>query len=260
MQYRSLKNLSDLVKKNIAGVPRVDVVAGIPKSGMILASMIAALSNQPLANVSELITNSWRESKHGGRWNYPLYHPRTILLVDDSVSGGETIFAIKSELHRVLPDARIITLVAYRKPNSPSVDIALETLEADRVFEWNWFKHKRHLGTAVLDIDGVISTPTTPDYRMAGKPLFIPRRKVLAIATGRREWEWEDTERWLKLHNVEYGGIFYSSDVRSGRQTKLEAAIEMNAKWIVESDAGQAAWLRAHTGLPVLCIDTNEMY
>lgn len=253
MNYRTISDLSTLIRKNLHLIPQVDCVAGIPRSGMLAASQIAVLTNQPLASVGELITNSWHDSRHGGRWER-VSPVRSILLVDDSISGGETFKNILPDLK----DFQVITLAVFRKPSAPPVDIHFEICPSPHVWEWNWFKHPS-VKHAVLDMDGVICTETIPGQRDKGFPLFLPQREVLAIATGRDESERKATEYWLERHHVRYGKLFMSPPKQSGKLTKLIAAKETGAKWIVESDEQQALWLKAQTGLPVLCTDTNRM-
>lgn len=228
MNYRTLADMSRLIRANLHRIPRLPVV-GIPRSGLMAACMIATLKNLPL-------DKSQKE----------------VLLVDDSVSGGET-FAMWKKLY---PNA--ITLAPYVKPSSPKPDIWFEEIPGPRVFEWNWAKHQ-YTRRAVLDIDGVISTETKPGERN-GSLLHWPAKEVLALATGRKEEEREVTECWLAKHNIRYKHIYFSTTERGARQTKLLALQETKASWMVESNYQQAQWLRAHSGRPVLCTDTNQMF
>jgi hypothetical protein len=236
MNYRNLGDMATLIRANLHRIPRLPVV-GIPRSGMIAASMIATLKNVPLY--------SFRECVEGNDF----------LLVDDSVSGGET-FA-----NALKYGWKPTTLAVYVKPQSPKPDIWLEELPGPRVFEWNWAKHAA-IKRAVLDIDGVLCTDGdgySPQHCVNAPLLHKPAREVLAIATGRREEMREITEHWLAQHNIKYKHIFFSTNERGARHTKLLAAQETGAKWIVESNANQANWLRLAAGVHVLCTDLNQM-
>jgi uncharacterized HAD superfamily protein len=238
MNYRNFSDLAKTIRSNLHLIPRLPVV-GIPRSGMIAASMIATLKHAPLFTLGDML-------------------PSKFLLVDDSVSGGQTFAkAIKQ-----LPEqCEFTTLAVYRKPSSPPVGITLETLPGPRVFEWNWAKHY-HLRNALLDIDGVIcenGDGYSLDHINNAKPLHIPRQKVKALATGRREEHRAETEAWLKKHNVQYGKLFMAHPGCHGRHVKRVAAQEVNPTWIVESDISQAGYLAQYLELPVLCTDANAM-
>lgn len=258
MQYRSLNNLTTAIRAHLHEIPKVDVVVGIPRSGMIAASIIATMSDQRLAGANELIEKAWRSSLHSGRWT-AVVSADSILLVDDSISGGETMTRVLADLHTACPNAKITTLACYRKPWSPAVDISFETVEAPRVFEWNWYRHP-FVKTAVLDIDGVISTQTYPGQRELGKPLFIPKYKVLALATGRREEERAGTEAWLSRHNVHYEKLFMSTELWHAPATKIRAIQETGVNWMVESGPKQAKHIAEYTRKSVLCIDSSTMF
>lgn len=242
MNYRTLADMARLIRANIARIPRVDAVVGIPRSGMIAASMIATLTNQKLAMLKEVV---WQEVK-------------TVLLVDDSIAGGTTMMRAVASI----PYTNVKTLAVFVKPEilkaeSATPDIWLEEVPGPRVFEWNWHRSK-YLPQAMLDIDGVISTETRPGERN-GSILYRPAREVLTLATGRKTDEREETEKWLAEQNVRYRHLFMSPIGQRARETKLQACEQMRPTWIVESNIRQAEWLRARTGLPVLCVDENRM-
>lgn len=235
MNYRTLADMSALIRANLHRIPRVDLIVGIPRSGTIAAAQIAALTNQSLDSSSS----------------------NRILLVDDSVSGGQTMRRHKSSLQEWYPRAQITTLAVFTSP-AACADICLELVPKPRVFEYNWYRH--HLiSHSVWDIDGVISTPTVPGEREKGQPLYLPTRKVLALATGRREEEREVTEKQLASWGVQYGKLFMSTDTQRARETKKKAVLETGAAWFVESSIHQAEWLRAQLQIPVLCVDENRM-
>lgn len=249
VNYRTLSDMAALIRANLHRIPRLPVL-GIPRSGMIAASMIATLKNVPLVN--------WKESL-----------PREFTLVDDSVSGGETIKKY-ADILRHSASCFFHTMCVYANPNGPKPDIWLEELAKPRVFEWNWHKHA-HTKHAVFDIDGVIATETEKvqnwddidhirGVRERAQLLHWPARQVLAIATGRKEVERNFTEAWLERMSVRYKHIYFSTKERGARQTKLLAAQETGASWIVESNQEQAAWIHARSGIPVLCTDVNRMF
>lgn len=236
MHYRTLADMAAAIRANIHRIPRLPVV-GIPRSGMIAASMIATLKNVPL----------WPLGIVGA----------PCLLVDDSVSGGEQMAKAKS----MMPNCDLTTLAVYVKPDSPKPDIWLEEVSGPRVFEWNWAKHM-YMKWAVVDIDGVLC----PDgdghdasHCLNAPLLYWPKREVLAIATGRKEDKREITEHWLAKHNIRYRRIYFSTKERGAIRTKTLAVKETGAAWVVESSIRQAEKIRDLTGRHVLCTDANVM-
>ncbi len=259
MNYRTLDHMSNLIRMNLSRIPKVDCVVGIPRSGMIAAAQIATLTHQPLASIHEVMNGSWGPSRRGGRWGGTTAGLNHILVVDDSVNGGETMQEVVGNIKKILPNANIETLAVYVNPvHASEITYPLELVDR-HVFQWNWFKIPR-IKKAVLDIDGVISTETTPGEREKGVPLFIPQRVVLAIATGRDESEREVTEKWLASHGIRYGKLFMSNPGRKAHATKIIAARETKATWVVESSLWQAERIHIRTGLPVLCTDANRMF
>lgn len=236
MNYRNFADLETLVRKNLHLVPRLPIV-GIPRSGLILASMLATMRNLPL---------------HDTNWTAQEPH----LLVDDTISGGETFARWK----RAYPNA--VTLAAYRKPTSPPIDICFETLPGPRVFAWNWAKNGK-LRSAVLDIDGVLCVDGDGydiEHIKSAALLHHPKYEVLAVATGRMEEHRQETKDWLLRHGVRYQHLFMSTPSTGARHTKLKALRETGARWMVESNAVQAQWLREKANIPVLCTDLNQMF
>ena len=56
MKYITLNDLSNTIRKNIWKIPRdIDFVLGIPRSGMIVASIISSYLNVPLIDIKEMM-------------------------------------------------------------------------------------------------------------------------------------------------------------------------------------------------------------
>ena len=56
MQYRTFSDLSTLIRRNIHRVPHdIDIIVGIPRSGMIPAYMIALYLNKRVTDIDSFI-------------------------------------------------------------------------------------------------------------------------------------------------------------------------------------------------------------
>ena len=283
MRYRSLNDLSQLSSRCASSVPRgVELIVGIPRSGMLVASIVALKLNLPLTDLYAFVRND--DLKKGNTRSYKhdqLVKPqdaRTILLVDDSISSGNSMRAACDQV-KAIYGGTVVTMAAFvEKHNRHQVDIYFEQVEQPRVFEWN-IMHHPFLGQACLDIDGVLCLDPTAeenddgegylDFLCNTRPLFIPSVKVAHLVTSRLEKYRPETERWLQEHSVQYGQL-HMLDLPSAEERrrlnihhKFKAQVfgqDPLARLFIESEAHQALEICRLTGKPVYCIETNEMY
>ena len=283
MNYRSVSDLSDLVNKKAGIIPQdIELIVGIPRSGMLVASIIALKLNLPLIDLGSFLRNdalrrgSTRTYKHGQLQH--AWEARKILLVDDSIASGAAMQEAIGKVMEVYPGA-ILTLAAFATPgNSHRVDLHFETLEQPRVFEWN-IMHHHFIESACLDIDGVLCEDPTAeqnddgpryiDFLLHAKPLFIPSVKVAHLVTSRLEKYRPQTEAWLAAHRVQYEQL-HMLDLPSAEERrrlnmhhrfKAEVYGRMHASMLfVESEQRQALEIMLQSNKPVYCIENNRMY
>lgn len=90
MKYITISDLSETIRKNLWKIPRdIDFIVGIPRSGMIGASIISSYLNVPLIDINSFLSGS--EPSGGLRLQYfSQNHKKTnkILVIDDTVSSG----------------------------------------------------------------------------------------------------------------------------------------------------------------------------
>ncbi len=283
MNYRSLSHLSHLSNECAGKVPSdVDLVVGIPRSGMLVASIIALKQNLPLTDLYSFLRND--DLKKGSTRTYKhadLVKPqdaKKVLLVDDSISTAKSMHAALEQVRAVYP-GEVMTLAAFaEKRNQHLVDMHLELVEQPRVFEWN-IMHHPFMGQACLDIDGVLCLDPTaeqnddgPNYRdflNTTRPLFIPSLKVAHLVTSRLEKYRPETEAWLQRNGVQYGTLHMldlpSAEERRRLKIHHKFKAEVYSRYpqtrlFVESEERQAIEIMQLSGKPVYCIETNEMY
>ena len=59
MQYRTIRDLSDLIRRNLWKIPHdIDLVVGVPRSGMLPASMIALYLNTKFTSILSITTTA----------------------------------------------------------------------------------------------------------------------------------------------------------------------------------------------------------
>ena len=283
MNYRSLNDLSRLSNECVGKISQdVDLVVGIPRSGMLVASIIALKQNLPLTDLYSFLRND--DLKKGSTRTYKhaaLVKPRDakkILLVDDSISSARSMRTAYEQVRSIYEGGVVTMAVFAERHNQNLIDMHLELVEQPRVFEWNIMHHPL-LSHACLDIDGVLCVDPTadenddgPNYRnflSCARPMFIPSVKVAHLVTSRLEKYRAETEDWLQSNGVQYDTL-HMLDLpsaqerrRLGIHSKFKADVYAGhplTRLFIESEQRQAIEIMKASGKPVYCIETNEMY
>jgi hypoxanthine phosphoribosyltransferase len=235
---------------------KYDIVVGIPNSGMIPAHVIGFTLGVPVYNINEF-----------------RLHVKNVLLVDDSITSGNTMNGAKG----FLQDENIDTAVIYTDRPDMDVTYFQKQIDAPRVFQWNIFKHG-HLENACLDIDGVLSKDpdfveddNKPDqmreFILNTEPLHIPKRTVKAFITNRIEKYRPETEQWLKKHNIKYKHLImapfdtanerrkYFTQLGGNGFWKAQKYKEILGAWFIESNITQAKQIKSIIKDSVYCTD-----
>ena len=268
MNFVSFKELLEDSKSLIRKLPRKDItgVIGIPKSGMIPATIMACELRVPLASLGGKF---WDGNPTSG----------TILLIDDSLASGEEM--AKSVKAVSLPEGcKVIRAAVYAsnlaRRHPEVLDYYHKIITRPRYFEWNMWGHPK-ISRSVLDMDGVLCVDPAvrdddgPEYQNAlinAIPLHIPSRAVIGIATGRLE-RWRGiTEEWLSKHGIRYGTLHMSPHptayarrkARDVPSMKAKAYAASNAMMFIESETKQARRICWESKRPVLATDTMTVY
>lgn len=222
MKYINIADLSKTIYKNIYKVPRdIDFIIGVPRSGMIAASIISSYLNVPLTDVNSFV--SGLQPSGGARLDYfTNNHQKTnkVLVIDDTVFGGTTMDNIKNKLNSHKELTFIYMCVYLEGIGENTVDIYLEdvrqyTNAENRIvlYEWNIFQHHdKFMEKCLYDIDGVFCIDP-PDERKENEylkyienatPLFIPRTRLGGIVTFRLQKNRNITEQWLAKQGIQY--------------------------------------------------------
>lgn len=283
VEYKSFDDLSEDIKKNLYKIHagNYDLVVGIPRSGMIPAYMIGLYLNIHVMDFNSLLENKPLKKGITRKVKKEISLPQEaqkILLVDDSISTGESMAKIIEEMPDILK-SKVTTLAIYSNEVSrDDIDSYLEFVPLPRVFEWNIF-HRSLLGQACLDIDGVLcQDPSEEDnddssnyisFLLNAKPHIIPTYKVHSLVTSRLEKYRPQTETWLKKHNITYENLIMLDLPDMEARRKLGNHAEHKAKYFrskseldifIESDINQAQKIMELAGKPVYCVDENVMF
>lgn len=280
MKYSDLNN--DVIN-NLHLIPRdIDVVIGIPRSGMVVANMIALYINKPLSDLASFLEG--RVYKMGNTKNTenekkPFHSIKKVLVVDDSVYSGRAILEAKKTIEESALPIEFVFLAAYvRSETRKLVDIYFKVIDEQRVFEWNYMHHKS-LERACVDIDGVLCVDPTDEENDDGEkyiefiknapPKLIPTRKIGYLVSSRLEKYRKETEEWLRNNGIQYGKLILM-DVNSAEERrknnnhgeyKAQIYKELHSSvWFIESNQAQARTISQITGKFVYCVDTQECF
>lgn len=280
MHYRSISDLNGDIVNWITRLPRdFDLIVGIPRSGLLVANLLAVHLNLPLTDLDGLLDK--RVISGGGRLNRTVSLPSAkqlkILVVDDIVWTGAQLEAAREKIALAELPHEIQYGVVYVHPYSKSaVDHYHEVLPGNRLFEWALL-HNQFLTDVCMDIDGVLCRDTThaedddgETYRRflsTVEPAFTPTWPVGWLVTSRLEKYRDLTEEWLKRHKIPYEQLLMldlpSADLRrrthAGPKFKAEAYRQTGAKLFIESSVIEAAEIANLSGRPVYTMDIRQM-
>lgn len=275
------KTYSDLtldIRRAISKIPRdIDLVVGVPRSGMIPAYMIGAFLNLPVLSLDEYLNNI--KSFSGNRSIKSSADIKKVLIVDDSVNLGNALNNVKKGLDLKKAPHSYVFFAAYATENGKNlVDIYAASCEHPRIFQWNYLYHDLLLQSCV-DIDGVLCVDPSEEQNDDGEkyinfilnaePLYIPNYKIKALVTSRLEKYRKQTEEWLRKHNVQYEHL-YMLDLKSKEERiKQSAHAKFKAKvyselteciLFIESERKQAIEIADLTKKAVICLSTDEFF
>ncbi len=282
VNYRSVADLNHCIATNLHRLPRdVDIVLGIPRSGMLPASIIALALNAPLADLDGFLSGRTYRSGHTraeeGSRLVAAAACRRVLVVDDSVHSGNSIAEARRRIEQAGLDAEFLFVAVYTTAaKQRCVDVALEVVPMPRVFQWNVMHHP-HLPAYAVDIDGILCRDPTEAENDDGagyrrflseiEPLYRPTRPVGAFVTSRLEKYREPTEAWLARHGIQYGSLHMldlpdkATRLKLGSHARFKGEVYRAGRYrlFIESEYRQAVEIARIAGKPVLAMDRQVL-
>lgn len=280
INFRSVEDLNQLIKNKLHLIPNVDCVVGVPRSGMLPATLIALYLGKPLGTTETLGKYSFDTTRRivfGLGREIPAPYRTKILVVDDSCFTGYAINKIKEQCSRHLDMDFIYCAIYVTESSKNMVDFYFDVVEQWRLWEWNIMDHLI-LESSCVDLDGVLCIDPTSEqnddsenylkFLATASPKFIPKHKIKAIVTCRLEKYREQTERWLKNHGVNYGSLYMmnvpdkATRQRLGQYGKYKSEIynQTGAVLFIESNPNEAEEIYKLTNKPVYCLGNGRFY
>jgi orotate phosphoribosyltransferase len=258
----------------------IEVIVGIPRSGLFVANLLSLYLNLPLADLEGFV--NLRMLDGGQRCPFSsqehfLKKRRNVLVIDDSLFTGTQMQQARDRIHVANLPHNVCYAAVYVIPeNKTMVDFFYECVPWPRMFEWN-FMHHGDMPKWCVDIDGVLCRDPTDEENDDGEkylrflknvePLIIPSVPVGWLVTCRLEKYRQITEAWLAKHGVKYEKLMMmnfpnkEARVASGSHSSFKASIykETQAMLFIESSFKQAIEIARLSGKNVLCIENREM-
>jgi uncharacterized HAD superfamily protein/hypoxanthine phosphoribosyltransferase len=282
MNYRSVADLNDTIMRNFHRLPNdVDLVVGIPRSGLLPANLLGLIANIPVTDIDRFIEGKTYGFGSTKQWAGLQSDPalrRRVLVIDDSIDTGTSMRDARQKIReRVGGDTPILFAAVYgTRDCHEEVDLVLETVPQPRIFQWNLLHHKI-LNQSCVDIDGVLCVDPTDEQNDDGSayeqflsnaiPLLRVTQKVGYLVTSRLEKYRRHTEDWLSANRVEYGELIMLDlpSAKERRRLGVHASFKADfykssdATLFIESEPLQAVDIARRSAKPVFCIETQHM-
>lgn len=280
MNYRSISDMNSTILKNLHRLPRdLDLVVGVPRSGLLAANLLALMANIRLTDLDSYVegrvytsgvtkASGMREASAG---------PRKVLVLDDSIFGGGAMEAARRRVEEAgLGDEVLFAAVYGVHPTHSQADLVFETVPDPRLFQWN-FMHHRFLERSCVDIDGVLCHDPSLDenddgpaylrFMTEARPLYHMTHPIGTLVTSRLEKYRPETEAWLARTGLRYGKLVMLDLPSAAERRRLAAHGSFKAEHyrtsdailFIESENQQARTIAQLAGKPVLCLETHSL-
>ncbi|QDV85003.1 Phosphoribosyl transferase domain protein [Stieleria magnilauensis] len=193
-------------------VMQLDAIAGVPRSGMMVASELAVRLGLPLYSLEE---SGLHRLATGLRLRNVELKAGKLLVMEDSTASGTSINEAKQWLGD-RPNTLFGAIYSTTQALA-GIDLHHRTLELAHWFEWNLLGNPNLMNTIPIgtDFDGVLCPDFTPEedddglrYRMRIIEMPCIRHPGVAelpyIITARLEKYRELTEQWLAERRIKY--------------------------------------------------------
>lgn len=282
MEFRSISDLNKIIKENIYRIQeeKIDLIVGIPRSGLLPASIISLYLNIPMTDFDSFLNGNiynMGNTKVKENWIKNLDEAKHILIVEDSSVSGNSLKDAKVRLNTSKYKNRCKFLTIFvTEETKKYTDIYFDVCPVPRMFEWNYIHHHGVIN-ACFDIDGVLCEDPTPmenddgenyiNFIRNAKPKFIPSFKIGYLVTSRLEKYREDTEYWLKKNKIQYDKLIMidlpskEERIRLGNHGKFKGENYKklkNTNIFIESEMNQAIEIAKISGKAVFCTSTSE--
>ena len=282
MRLITYDDIATTIRRNVWKVPSdVDLIVGVPRSGMIAALMLSELTQKPVADVETFMAG--RTMECGGRGGLmPKRDIRNVLVLDDTVFYGRAMTEVRARLAPLADRYSFIFGCIYTcgEKSRKLVDLYFDDVESNQpvAYEWNILHHYETLTEKTMwDIDGLLCKEPPWDcykeqyeaYLRDPVPMVIPTTKIGAIVTYRLEKYRDVTEEWLGRMGINYGKLIMFPAATADERNRMcpswrfKAMIYKDHEWahlFMESSDDQAEVIRTYAKKPCYAYDSGKLY
>ena len=285
MKYITLNELNNAVRTNMWKIPHdIEFVIGIPRSGMLPATIISEYLHIPLIDIDSFVNGC--EPTGGHRLTMSqITSTNKVLVIDDTTYNGSTMTEAKEKLKGFSYEFIYAAVYLEGDNGAKHIDIYLEDVRKytkqfpNVIYEHNIYHHYPHIMTrSMYDIDGVLCKEppderNTEEYeKYIANPILniVPSGMVGKLVTYRLNKYRSITEKWLRDIHMQYGQLimFNANSWKERHDTCISPAeykatiykADKSSILFVESDDWQARQIYEKSGKPVLSIEKNYLY
>jgi orotate phosphoribosyltransferase len=273
VNYRSFQHLNLSIVRNLHKLPKdVDLVVGVPRSGLLAANLLALHLNLPLADLDGFKAKRLlRGGARTERVKVDFDGIRNVIVLDDSLQSGHAMKVARETLENLDFDKKLHFGVVYLKPGAQQpIDFHLEECAMPRAFEWNMMHHSGVLIHSAMEIDGVlchgperkdlVSPDRYAEFITNARPNLRFTGKIGLLVTNRPESHRRETEAWLAGQGIDYGRLIMSEATRGSRDWKPEIyGSDRDLFVFFVGNVNDAKRLACRTGKMVYAADVREM-
>jgi len=276
MNFRTIADLNNCIMRNLIKIPDVDIIIGVPRSGLLPATLLSLYLNKPMATLQEF--NKGQIHLGGPRGKIKSGKIKKAIVIDDSVLMGTAINEAKSLLqhHRKV---KFYFGAVYAAPKAvKKVDFFLEVCPMPRVFEWNVMHHSI-MQKCCVDIDGILCPDPVYEQNDDGEEyikflldapiLFKPTYPIKCLVSNRLEKYREHTMNWMQKHNIQYNSLYLANYPNQAARKQAQKYGEFKADiylkeedtvLFIESNIDQAIEIFEITKKPVYCLPEHRFF
>lgn len=274
MHYRTIANLNEDVIEWSRRLPQdLDLVVGVPRSGLLVANLLALHLNVPFTDVDGLIAG--RLLSTGKRINdcaaslLQSERKLRVLVVDDSVWSGGQMSRTRAKIEgAVLPHSIIYGAVYVVHESDELIDTYHSKVPVPRAFEWNILHHPA-LEESCVALEGILlprlagAEALTRESLQHVRPIFKPTMKIGCLVAIQPEEARPVLTEWLAERGIAYDVLALISPENRDDDDILrdKAALYRRSRaWVyMESAADDAERLAQAARRPVYCSATRQM-
>ncbi len=276
MHYRTVADLNNDVLEWSRRLPEgIELVVGIPRSGLLAANLLALALNVPFTDVEGLVARRLLDSGNRlGDTGLLLHGNRTlrVLVVDDSVWSGGQMAKARTRIEAACLPHHVAYGAVYVVPDAARlVDTYHSKVPVPRAFEWNILHHPA-LAESCVALEGTVLPPArngqtaTTAILQRVKPQFRPTQKIGCLVATQPESARPALTAWLSKHHILHDALaLILPEDMNGRSeddvTRDKAALYRSSHaWVyIEASAPAAVHLSRTARRPVYCFETREM-